>query len=195
MTNQTPALGAMPPAGLNELRRHWGWLVGVGIVLMVLGAIAVVYAAATTMLSVLGLGWLLIVGGIIEGVHAFGEKQWGSFFIDLFAAALYVVLGFLLVANPGTSAAGLTLLIAMFLILSGIFRIAAGLGVRAPHWGWVLAHGVVSLVLGILIWQQWPVSGLWAIGLFVGIEVLANGITLLALGLTVRRLPAEPGAA
>ena len=191
MANQTPALGMMPAASLEDLRRHWGWFVGVGIALIVLGLIALFYAAATTAVSMMVVGWLLIIGGVIEGVHAFGEKKWSGFFVDLFTGVLYLVAGFVLVANPAASAAGLTLVIAMFLIVSGIFRGIAALATQPLHWGWLLAHGVVSLVLGILIWQSWPVSGLLAIGLFVGIEIIANGVSLVMLGSMARRLPAH----
>ena len=133
-------------------------------------------------MSVLLLGWLLIIGGVLEAVYAFWQERWGAFFIDLTVGILYAVVGFMMVANPGVAALTLTLLIAMFLILAGLFRTVAAIAARPPHWGWLLAHGVVSLVLGILIWRQWPVSGLWVIGLFVGIELLLNGATLIMLG-------------
>ena len=85
----------------------------------------------------------------------------------------------------------LTLLIAMFLVFQGVFRIVAALAVRYPHWGWVLLDGIVSLLLGILIWRRWPVSSLWVIGLFVGIEMLLNGWSLVMLSLAGRNLPEE----
>lgn len=96
----------------------------------------------------------------------------------------------MVVANPGATAVALTLLIAMFLIFGGIFRIAAAVSVRYPNWGWVLLHGGVNLLLGILIWRQWPLSGLWVIGLFIGIEMLFNGWSLVMLGLSAKNLPA-----
>ena len=195
MANQTPALGMMPGGTLEDLRRHWGWFVGIGIALIVLGLIALFYAAGTTMVSMMVIGWLLIVGGVIDGVHAFGEQTWSGFFIDLFTGVLYLVAGFILVANPAASAVGLTLVIAMFLIVSGIFRGIAALAIRPLHWGWLLMHAIISLVLGILIWQNWPVSGLLAIGLFVGIEIIANGVTMVMLGSMARKLPADTATA
>ena len=198
MAYQAPALGIIPPAGREELRRHWGWFVAVGLVLMALGLIAGAYAVFTTSVSVVVLGAVLIVAGAFAGAQAFGETRWGGFFIELFTAVLYIGAGFLMVVNPLASAVGLTLFIAMFLIVSGLFRAIAAIAGRPPHWGWLLFHGVVSLILGILIWQQWPVSGIWVIGLFIGIEVLINGVTLLTLGLMARNLPpaesAEAGA-
>ena len=94
---------------------------------------------------------------------------------------LYVVAGWMMVTNPQESAVLLTLVIAMFLVFEGVFRIVASLAARYPHWGWVLFNGVISLILGISIWQRWPYSGLWVIGLFVGIEMLFNGWSLVML--------------
>jgi uncharacterized membrane protein HdeD (DUF308 family) len=97
----------------------------------------------------------------------------------------------MVVANPGATAVALTLLIAMFLIFGGIFRIVASISVRYPNWGWILLHGVVNVVLGIMIWREWPVSGLWIIGLFLGIELIFNGWSLVMLGFAARSLPDE----
>ena len=107
---------------------------------------------------------------------------------------LYVVVGWMMVNNPQESALLLTLIIAMFLVFEGVFRIVAAIAVRYPHWGSVLFNGVISLLLGILIWRRWPVSGLWAIGLFVGIEMLLNGWSLVMLSIAGRNLPEEVSA-
>jgi uncharacterized membrane protein HdeD (DUF308 family) len=178
--------------GLGELKKNWGWFLALGIALLVLGAIALGASVAMTIVSMVLLGWLLIIGGILEGVHAFWrERAWGGFFIDLLIGILYVVVGFMVLANPGEAALALTLLIALFLMFSGLFRIVVALLLRFPHWGWLILHGAVNLVLGIAIWRQWPLSGLWVIGLFVGIDMLFNGWSLVMLGLAAKKLP-EP---
>lgn len=178
--------------GLGELKRNWGWFLTLGIALLVLGAIALGASVAMTIVSMVLLGWLLIIGGILEGVHAFWrERAWGGFFIDLLTGVLYVVVGFMILANPAETALALTLLIALFLMFSGLFRIVVALILRFPHWGWLILHGAVNLVLGIAIWRQWPLSGLWVIGLFVGIEMLFNGWSLVMLALAAKKLP-EP---
>jgi uncharacterized membrane protein HdeD (DUF308 family) len=125
----------------------------------------------------------------LQAAHACSCKGWGGFFIDLLTGILYVVVGFMVVANPGTTAVALTLLIAMFLIFGGIFRIVVAAVVRFQNWVWLLLHGVVNLLLGIAIWRQWPLSGLWVIGLFVGIDMLFNGWSLVMLGLAAKNLP------
>ena len=178
--------------GASELRRNWGWFLVLGIVLIVLGTIALGSALVMTITSVFFFGWILIIGGILEAVHAFWrEKGWGGFFLDLLTGILYVVAGWMMVTNPQESAVLLTLVIAMFLVFEGVFRIVASLAARYPHWGWVMFNGVISLILGISIWQRWPYSGLWVIGLFVGIEMLLNGWSLVMLSLSARNLPDE----
>ncbi len=178
-------------AALKELRASWAWYVGLGALLVVIGLVALGVATFTTIVSVVIFGWLLIFGGVTEAVYAFWRKRWGGFFIDLLTGLLYLVVGFLVVSNPVAGAEVLTLMIALFLMFGGILRAAAATALQPPHWIWLLVHGAVSLLLGILIWRQWPVSGLWAIGLFVGIEMIFNGWTLIMLGLLARNLKGE----
>jgi uncharacterized membrane protein HdeD (DUF308 family) len=147
-------------------------------------------SALMTLATMVLTGWLMIGGGIFETIHAFTCKQWSGFFLDLLAGILYVVVGFLIVANPAATAVTLTLLIAMFLIFGGIFRIVASIAARFPNWVWVLMHGIVSLLLGIAIWRQWPLSGLWVIGLFAGIDMVLNGFSLIMLAVAAKKLPA-----
>lgn len=181
--------------GLSEAKAKWGWFVGVGALMILAGLIAIGSAVFATVFSVMMLGWMLIFTGVIEAAHSFGCKNWGGFFVNLLSGILYTVVGFMMLANPGASAVALTLLIAMFLIFGGIFRSIVAIMMRFPNWGLLLVHGIVSLVLGICIWRGWPLTGLWVIGLFVGIELLFNGITLVTLGFGVRSVdPAKTAA-
>jgi len=179
----------------EEVKGHWGWFFALGICMVILGLIALSYSVAATLVSVVIFGWLLIVGGVLQAAHAFREAHWGGFFIDLITGILYGVAGFVLVANPLAGAATLTLLIAMFLWIEGIFRIMASTATRHQNWGWVLLSGVIDVLLGAMIWQQWPVSGLWVIGLFVGIDMLFNGWALAMLGLAEKGQPEHATAA
>ncbi len=98
----------------------------------------------------------------------------------------------MVVGNPAVSAVALTLLIAVFLMIGGLFRILTALTVRFHHWIWVLLNGVISLLLGVMIWSQWPVSGLWVIGLFIGIDLIFYGWSLIMLAMAVRSIPSPP---
>ena len=117
-------LAGLHQVGLESLRKRWGWFLALGISLVVLGMVALGSSVFMTLATMVLVGWLLIVGGVLEAVHACSCKGWGGFFIDLLTGILYVVVGFMIVANPGTTAVALTLLIAMFLTFGGIFRIA-----------------------------------------------------------------------
>lgn len=185
---------AIQLTGSDELRRYWGWYLALGIVLIVLGTVAIGSTFIMTIASVFFFGWLLIIGGVMAVIHAFWHKRWAGFFLDLLTGILYIIAGWMMVTNTKESALLLTLIIAMFLVFEGVFRIIAAVAARYPHWGWVLFNGVISLVLGIMIWRQWPYSGLWVIGLFVGIEMLLNGWSLVMLSLTARNLPDEASA-
>jgi uncharacterized membrane protein HdeD (DUF308 family) len=179
----------------EQLKKRWMWFVGLGIALIVLGFIALGASVFVTLASMLLIGWLLIAGGVLEVIHAFACKEWSGFFIDLLTGLLYVAVGFMIVANPEISAVSLTLLIALFLIFGGIFKIAVAITSPYQHWVWLLLYGVVTLALGISIWRQWPLSGLWVVGLFVGIDMILNGWSLVMLGIVAKRLSSRLAAA
>lgn len=183
--------------GFDEVKRNWRWFFLLGVLLILLGAAAAAAAALTTVVSVVVFGWLLLIAGVLTAGHALWEKQWSGFFVDLFVGILYFVTGAMIVGNPQAAAITLTLVIAMFLIVGGVFRIVAGLAWHFEHRGWVVLNGIITLLLGILIWQQWPFAGLWVIGLFVGIDLILYGVSLVMLALGARRLvqqqrPATP---
>ncbi len=188
------AQASLSAVGAEELRNKWGWFLAVGVLLIIAGTIALGSAFFMTVFSMVLLGWLMIGGGLFETIHAFSCKRWGGFFVDLFAGILYIVVGFMVVANPGATAVALTLLASLFLIFGGISRVVVSLIVRYQNWVWLLLHGLVNLVLGIAIWRQWPLSGLWVIGLFVGIDMVFNGWSLVMLGFAAKNMPAASDA-
>jgi uncharacterized membrane protein HdeD (DUF308 family) len=175
------------PNILETVRNKSGWFIALGIGLIILGTIAVGTSVVATLVSVLFIGWLLVIGGIMQAVHAFGVGQWSGFFLRLFAGLLMLVVGILVVGNPAAGAVSLTLLLAAFFMVGGLFRVTAALTHPLPGRGWILLSGAVTLFLGIFIWAEWPVSGLWVIGTFVGIDMLFDGWSLVTLGFAVRR--------
>jgi uncharacterized membrane protein HdeD (DUF308 family) len=182
----------VPSTGIEEVRKHSTWFLVLGIALVILGMIAIGWAVATTIVSVIFLGWLLIIGGVLHVIHGFKHRPWSGFFINLLAGVLYAVAGFVMVANPALAAVTLTLLIAMILIVAGLFRLFVAFSTPLDHRGWLILNGVVSILLGVMIWRSWPVSGLWVIGMFVGIDMIFDGWTEIMLALSVRRTAAEP---
>lgn len=177
-----------PPLVIGDaLRRHSGWFLVLGIVLIILGVVALAYDVLTTVASVLVFGWLLLIGGIVEIVHGFQTHRWGGFFLHLLGGLVFLLAGLLFIVNPLTAALTLTLFLGAFFLLGGIFEIIGALRLRAPHWGWQVLGGVITAVLGVLLWAQWPVSGLWFIGFAVGISLIFRGLSWLMLGMMARR--------
>jgi uncharacterized membrane protein HdeD (DUF308 family) len=172
---------------MEALSRNWGWLLAVGILMIILGVVAIGAPVVATIAVQFMLGWLLVISGIAEGIHAFMVQGWRGFLFELLSALLYLGVGILLLVNPLEGALALTIVLAVFLLVEGIFKIIMALRVREHRgWGWLLASGIVSLILGALIWAQWPASGLWVIGLLVGIQLLFTGWALVMLALAAR---------
>ncbi|HYR12205.1 MAG TPA: DUF308 domain-containing protein [Longimicrobium sp.] len=179
-----------PTSPAAELWRRRGRLLLLGGVLASLGAGAAVTAAATPRFSVGMLGAVLVTGGAVESAHAFRfwRSRWASFVPALLVGVLYLVCGLLLVAGPRPPAAGVTLLLTVVLIAGGTLRLLWSLAASAPGRGASIAHGSVTLLLGALLWALWPATSLWAVGVFVGADLLASGAVLLFLAMEARGL-------
>jgi len=186
-----PEFTSLHLVGVGELGKRWRWVLGLGIVLVLAGTASLAWAPYLTLATMVFLGSLLIVVGFLHVLHAFACRRWGGFFVDLLGGILYLVTGLLMAANPGASAETLTLLIAMFLIFGGIFRIVLALMIRFQNAIWLILHGVINLILRILIWRQWPFSGHWLIGLYIGIDLIFNGWSLIMLGIAAKKLKPE----
>uniref|UniRef100_A0A7C3Z054 HdeD family acid-resistance protein n=1 Tax=Desulfobacca acetoxidans TaxID=60893 RepID=A0A7C3Z054_9BACT len=193
MTDAPAPFSTIGPLGgysLEDFQKNRGWFLALGIVLIIAGSLAIIYDVAATILSVLFFGWILVAVGAIEAVQSFWQPRWGGFFLHLFLGILAVVVGFHLVSSPAAGALILTFIMGMYFIVIGIFRFIAALSMRFPNWGWVALSGVISFILGLLIKQEWPYSGLWIIGLFIGIDLIFSGWSYVMLALAAKKLPA-----
>jgi len=157
-----------------------------GLGLIVLGIAAVARSVTATIASMLFFGWLLVVACGIEVAQAVLVGHWAGFFQHLVAAILFGVTGFLIVARPLLGAEVATMLMAVFFLVSGLFQVFGSVWVALPGWGWQVADGLITFVLGLLVLAQWPASGLWVIGLFVGIDLIFYGGAWIALALGLR---------
>jgi uncharacterized membrane protein HdeD (DUF308 family) len=178
-----------PLLALPELHRHWKTFFVLGLVLVALGVVGVCASTFATLLSVVFLGTLLLIagGGLLS--HAFWAPRWSGFFLQLLSGLLYVVVGWLCVTRPGVEAIVLTLLLALSLLVQGGVRMGAALVAHMDGRGVLFLSGALSFVLGLMVWNQWPSSGLWVIGLFAGIDLIFYGLWIVALAQAVRRLP------
>ena len=173
---------------LPLLRERWGWFLGLGILFIILGFLAIGASTLVTIASVIFLGSLLLIGGVVQTAYTFGIRDWSGFFLSLLSGILYGVVGFFMIFHPAASAVSLTLLIAAFYIIGGIFRTISAASMRFEHWGWALFSGLIKLALGMLILFGWPDTGLWVIGLFIGIDLIFYGWFWVLLSLTARTM-------
>lgn len=171
---------------IPQISEKWGWLLTLGIIILLLGGAAIWFAMFTTLVTVNLLGLLLSIGGLVVLVHAIWTRNWHGFLPNLLIGILYLVLGILILRNPLISALSLTILMASFFMVNGLFRGISALMLRFEHWGWVTTSGLITFLLGVLIWMQWPLSGLFILGLFVGIDLFMIGWTFIVLALSAR---------
>ena len=176
---------------LEGLRKAWGWLLVLGILLTIVGFMAIGSAFIVGLITFIVFGILLMVGGVVDILSAFWAHCWRGFWLHLLAGILYVVLGFLLVQHPIAAAAGFTLVLAAAFMVGGLFRIVSALVDRFPGWFWVLLNGLVTLVLGVMIWKGWPDASLQIIGIFVGIDMVLAGISWIMMAVAVHSMPAQ----
>lgn len=169
------------------LRRNWGWFVGLGVVLTIMGLAGLVFVGALSVVTVIFVGWMFLIGGALEVGHAILRKGWQGFWLDLLSGALTLVAGLFILLRPIEGLGVLTMLLGILFLIGGIFRIGAGVAMNNPYRGWFILHGVISLVLGGLILADWPRSALWVIGTFVAIDLLVSGLRLVSFGLEVRK--------
>ena len=171
---------------LEAIRGNWGWILALGIILIVVGTLAIGMPFVASLASIALLSSLLIVGGIAQLVGAFWTREWSGFFFSLLMGVFYLVVGVMFLRHPGEAMVAVTLLLACGFMIGGLFRIIGSLMYRFPHWGWVFLGGVISLLLGIYIYSLWPFDSFFIPGLFVGIDMIFTGWTWVMLALAVK---------
>lgn len=179
-------------AGRSHLRAHWPWLLGLGIVLDVLGMIVL---GSASFLSMRLLGWMIILAGVVRAIQAFRVYRPNASFIEVVTAVLYVLVGIWLVLRPVAEAGSTTntLVISALLILDGMLHIAGAVMTRYPNWQWPLVYSILVMLfgLGLAIWQQFSHLRILALAWFLGITMILNGWSLIALGWTEKKLPED----
>lgn len=170
--------------GTEPAERHWGWLVALGIVFVILGTIGLGMVVLMTLASILAIGILAMVGGAIQVVQAFSFSGWKGKAAHLLIGLLYLFAGWVIISDPLVASAFFTMLLAWTFIFIGILRITLSIQNRLRHrWVWPLIGGILSVILGLMILLQWPVTGLWVIGLIVSVEMIFHGWGYIALAL------------
>ena len=159
------------------------------ILLIVIGVVAIGVPLVAASGVVMYLAWLIVIAGAVQFVHAFQSKGVGNLIWKLLVAVFYLAVGAYLLTNPLLAVAAMTLALAIFFVAEGVSDLVVWIQNRkADGAGWILVDGVVTLVLGVMIWRQWPSSALWVIGALVGINMIMTGVTRLMINLAARRV-------
>jgi len=190
----SPLAGGLPVARIIEhelrhLQKEWWWFLLLGILLVVSGVVAIAYPLVGTVAVVAVLGMSLLVSGVATIVVAFWVGRWSGFLLLLLIGIFYAVVGFLMLDKPLAAAEGLTIVIAAMFIVVGIMRSVAALVLRFPQWGWSLLSGLLSTLIGLMIYKSFPDAAEWAIGTLVGIQLIFDGWYWIMLGMALWRLP------
>jgi len=179
----------------DAIRKAANLSIGLGILLLVLGVIAICFPLASSLAAAIWVAWLLVIGGAVLLVHAIRSRQESGFWFKLLWAIVYLVAGLLLLASPVSGVLTLTLVLAVLWIVEGATAIALAFRLKPTSpWGWVLFDGIVTVLLGLLVWIGWPGNAPWLLGLFLGISLLSTGISVLLFGLALRSGSFRPGS-
>ena len=186
--NRNTPIGAGPLA--QSVRRHWRLVLSEGILLLILGALAILLPPVAGLVVTVVLGWLLFLAGLFGLVVSVLMRSMPGFWWSLISSVIAIFAGAMLVAFPVGGIVSLTLLLAIFLFADGLITIMLALDYRswAPgNWGWMLLNGVLDLVLAVAIFAFLPAAAAWVVGTIVGIDMIFSGISLVAIALAARR--------
>jgi uncharacterized membrane protein HdeD (DUF308 family) len=175
------------PTTRQDIRQAAGWGIAVGVLLIVLGIVAIALPFATAIALGLLFGWLFILGGIVQLIYVVISRRAGSFIWKLLLGVFYLVGGIFVLLAPGITALTLSLILAISILVQSCIQVVDAVQMKpARGWGWILFSGIVGIILGILIFAQGPAAAVWLLGLWFGLNLLFDGIGVVMLSATVR---------
>lgn len=166
----------------DELKKNSSWFKFMGIASLLLGIVAIIFPMAASVTIELMVGWILLIGGVLNLIHSFRLRKWNGFGFTLVTSLLMLLAGSYLVGNPIEGTATLTYLLAIMFLVAGSVKVLLSLQLKpADRWGVVLFNGLIILLLGLIILSGFPSHNLWILGLLVGVDLIFAGITFLAM--------------
>jgi len=177
----------MAEAVLNSMKKASGASIALGVLMIVAGLIAMVEPGVSGLFIALIVGWSAIFNGFAQILYAFRTHGGMHVALEIILGIIYIIAGVYLIMHPVGSLLALTLLLACFLLVYGIFALVLAFRMR-PHngWGWVLFDGIITILLGALIWKHWPINSEWVVGTLFGISIFISGVTRLMVSLAIR---------
>jgi uncharacterized membrane protein HdeD (DUF308 family) len=189
MTSETTRVQEAISDWAGEARKNAGWLIGFGVLTVIAGVLAIAAPLGSGLGITIFIGVALAIGGGARIIAAFGADSFGQGALAFIGGLLGAVAGVILATRPGLGLATLTLLIGSYLLVDGIASAVLAFRVRPDQgWGWILFSGIITVLLGILLLAEWPISGTWALGTLVGVNLLFSGFAMISIGSAARRL-------
>ena len=182
----------MADAVLGSVKRASGWSIVLGILMILAGIIAMFAPWEAGLVITLVVGWSAIFNGFAQIVFAFRTHGGLHIALEVILGIIYIIAGIYLLMHPGLGLLAMTLFLAAFLLVYGIFALVLGFKMRPRSGsGWVLFDGIVTILLGILIWAHWPINSGWVVGTLFGISIFISGVTRLMVSLALRRVASQ----
>lgn len=179
----------MAEAILGGIKRASGWSIALGVLMIVLGIIAMLAPWEFGIVIALIIGWMAIFNGVAQIIYGIRTHSGGRTVLEVILGLIYIVAGIYLLMHPVPGLLVITIFLASFLVVYGIFALVLAFQMRPlPGWGWVLFDAIITILLGILIWAHWPMNSEWVVGTLFGISILVSGVTRLMMSLAIRRI-------
>lgn len=172
----------------EAFKRHSTWYLIQGGLLVVAGILAIIFPLMSAVAVVVLIGWLLIFSGVLQAISLLGARQVPHFWLQLISAILAMLIGFLFLREPGQGLVTITLLLIVFFMIEGVSKIVFALTIRPlPQWGWVLASGIVGVVLSILLLAFLQITAVWLVGLMLGVQLISVGAAIGSMAWQARK--------
>ena len=182
----------MAEAIVGGIKRASGWSIALGVLMIILGFIAILAPWEFGVLIVLVVGWAAIFNGAAQLIYAFRTHSGGRAILEALLGLIYIVAGVYLLMHPAGGLLALTLLLACFLLVYGVVALVLAFHMRPLRgWGWILVDAIVTILLGILIWAHWPLNAEWVVGTLFGISIIMSGVTRWSISMAFRRMAAN----
>jgi uncharacterized membrane protein HdeD (DUF308 family) len=182
MTNTDMTMGA-----IGAIREHANWFIALGVVFIVGGVFAIAMPLYSSIAVTLIVGWTLIVVGIVQLIQSWSIRTWGGFIWQLVIGLIILAGGISIIVDPIVAAVTLTLLVGIVFIAKGIVQLVLGFQYRPnANWGWIVAAGVLAVILGLMILAQWPLTGAWVLGTLAGISLIFSGWSYVMIAIAAR---------
>src|SRR5215210_7062199 len=171
----------------NAVKRYSLWYLIEGLLLIAAGVLAIVYPIFSSTAVIVLLGWLLVISGLLQALSLISARHVPHFWLQLISICLAMLIGFLFLRDPEQGLTTITLLLIVFFMMEGISKVVFALTIRPfPNWGWVLASGIVGIVLSLVLWAYLPVTSVWLLGFLLGMNLISVGSAIAYLAWQVR---------